>query len=203
MPRARPTKRPVPLRVCNEAEPPFGWMTPPSSNDSGPMRDARSGCRWIESVGKATPIRAVISAAAAANPVPDRVGLTVHASPLRSALRARTRCAAMDTTSEGTGPERSGLLVDDLKRSRSETRFASEPIAESSATGRGGLAIPAIPVVDFTPPSGTVREEPLTRIQKGLGARDCTEAGSTFRMSLNTIDADVTELERFRKQRKA
>ncbi len=123
--------------------------------------------------------------AAASHPVPDREGIA-HASPLVRRY-ARELGVPIDEA-EGTGPH-GRVLVDDLKRTVRE-RFSGE------ASGPG---LPAMPVVDHSA-FGPVHEEPLTRIQKVSGP-------SLHRSWLNVPhvtqhdEADVTELERFRKER--
>jgi pyruvate dehydrogenase E2 component (dihydrolipoamide acetyltransferase) len=128
--------------------------------------------------------------AAAANPIPDRVGLT-HASPL--VRRFARELGVPISQPEGSGPH-GRVLVDDLKRHVRE-RFARD--TGSGAAGAGG-ALPEVPFVD---PStfGPVREEKLTRIQKVSGP-------NLLRSWLNVPhvtqheDADVTALERLRRE---
>jgi pyruvate dehydrogenase E2 component (dihydrolipoamide acetyltransferase) len=128
---------------------------------------------------------------AAANPVPDRPG-SVHASPL--VRRYARELGVPLEEAEGSGPHQR-VLVDDLKR-RVREQFSD---SNGRKTGSGG-GIPPIPVVDFAA-FGPVREEPLTRIQKVSGP-------GLHRSWLNVPhvtqhdEADVTELERFRKDRR-
>jgi pyruvate dehydrogenase E2 component (dihydrolipoamide acetyltransferase) len=128
---------------------------------------------------------------AAANPVPDRPG-SVHASPL--VRRYARELGVPIEEAQGSGPQQR-VLVDDLKR-RVREQFSD---ANGTATGRGA-GIPPIPAVDFAA-FGPIREEPLTRIQKVSGP-------GLHRSWLNVPhvtqhdEADVTELERFRKDRR-
>ena len=137
-----------------------------------------------------------VMSAAASNPVPDRHG-GPHASPL--VRRYARELGVPVEAAEGTGPL-GRVLVDDLKRTVRE-RFGGEDSSEtSSAKTVGTSGIPKIPAVDFSA-FGPVREEPLTRIQKVAGP-------GLHRSWLNVPhvtqhdEADVTELERFRKDRK-
>jgi len=127
---------------------------------------------------------------AAANPVPDREG-PIHASPL--VRRYARELGVPLEEAEGTGPE-NRVLVDDLKRHVRE-QFSK---ASGSIVGSGS-GIPSMPAVDFSR-FGPIREEPLTRVQKISGP-------ALHRSWLNVPhvtqqdEADVTELEEFRKCR--
>lgn len=129
---------------------------------------------------------------AAAHPIPDRTGLP-HASPLVRRF-ARELGVPVEQT-EGTGRE-GRVLVEDLK-SQVRAKFAGG----EKPGGQGGAGIPPVPFVDPTQ-FGPVREEKLTRIQKVSGP-------GLQRSWLNVPhvtqhdSADVTELERFRRDRKA
>jgi pyruvate dehydrogenase E2 component (dihydrolipoamide acetyltransferase) len=128
---------------------------------------------------------------AAANPVPDRPG-SVHASPL--VRRYARELGVPLEEAQGSGPHQR-VLVDDLKR-RVRQQFSERHV------GKPGPAagVPPSPAVDFAA-FGPIREEPLTRIQKVSGP-------SLHRSWLNVPhvtqhdEADVTELERFRKDRR-
>ncbi len=131
--------------------------------------------------------------AAARDPVPDRPGVP-HASPLVRRY-ARELGVPVETT-EGSGPF-GRVLVDDLNQ-RVRDRFAGEESAKPAA--QAGGVVPAMPPVDHAA-YGPVREEPLTRIQRVAGP-------ALHRSWLNVPhvtqhdEADVTELERFRRARK-
>ena len=126
-----------------------------------------------------------------ANPVPDRVGLP-HASPL---VRQYARELGLPLESaKGSGPH-GRVLIDDLKREVRDHFSQEGGASEASTTG-----IPTIPPVDFAA-FGPVREAKLTRIQKLAGP-------NLHRSWLNVPhvtqhdEADVTDLERFRKERR-
>jgi pyruvate dehydrogenase E2 component (dihydrolipoamide acetyltransferase) len=129
-----------------------------------------------------------VLSSAAANPMPDRTNLP-HASPLVRRF-ARELGVAIDAPA-GTGSH-GRVLVDDLKRHVRE-RFATDE-------SRSGAGIPPIPVVDHSA-FGPVHEQALSRIQKVSGP-------VLHRSWLNLPhvtqhdEADITELERFRRDRK-
>jgi len=126
---------------------------------------------------------------AAANPVPDRVGLP-HASPL--VRRYARELGVPVSESKGTGAH-GRILIDDLKN-QVRDRFAASAEGDS---GTRVAAIPPMPEVDHAE-FGPVREEKLTRIQKVSGP-------VLHRSWLNVPhvtqydEADVTEMEKFRR----
>lgn len=131
----------------------------------------------------------------AANPVPDRTDVP-HASPLVRRY-ARELGVPIEET-EGTGPK-GRILVEDLKR------HVRACFAQGRGQGPGNAAaMTGIPPVPFVDPSafGPVHERALTRIQRVSGP-------ALHRSWLNIPhvtqydEADVTELERFRRERKA
>ncbi len=133
---------------------------------------------------------------AAAHPVPDREGLP-HASPL--VRRFARELGVPIEIARGSGPK-GRILVDDLKQTVRE-RFSSES-REEGGEGSGSIrarGIPAIPERDHSA-FGPVREQALSRIQRVSGP-------ALHRSWLNVPHvtqhdaADVTELERFRRDR--
>ena len=126
---------------------------------------------------------------AAANPVPDRAGLP-HASPL--ARRFARELGVPITGANGTGAH-GRVLIEDLK-AQVRDRFAQERL------GSSGVGIPPVPAIDHSA-FGPVHEEKLSRIQKVSGP-------VLHRSWLNVPhvtqhdEADVTELERFRRDRR-
>ncbi len=129
----------------------------------------------------------------AANPVPDRSGLP-HASPL--VRRYARELGVPIEEAAGTGPN-GRILVEDLKRQVREC-FAKQ---RGSAGVGSPDGIPPIPVVDHAA-FGPVHEQELTRIQRVSGP-------ALHRSWLNIPhvtqfdQADVTELERLRRDRAA
>jgi pyruvate dehydrogenase E2 component (dihydrolipoamide acetyltransferase) len=126
---------------------------------------------------------------AAANPVPDRSGLP-HASPL--ARRFARELGVPISDANGTGAH-GRILIEDLK-AQVRDRFGQE------RAGSSGSGIPPVPTIDHSA-FGPVYEEKLSRIQKVSGP-------ALHRSWLNVPhvtqhdEADVTELERFRRDRR-
>jgi len=132
---------------------------------------------------------------AAAHPIPDREGLP-HASPL--VRRFARELGVPIEVAQGSGPK-GRILVDDLKRTVGE-RFAAESRKGGERAGADrALGIPEIPERDHSA-FGPVREQALGRIQRASGP-------ALHRSWLNVPhvtqhdEADVTELERFRRER--
>ncbi len=158
---------------------------------------------------KAAPVKPLAGkklSPAAANPVPDRTGLP-HASPLVRRFARELGVPVAETPA--TGPH-GRVLIEDVKTKVRE-RFTAEggqsaPEAGATATagasaGTGaGTGIPPVPFID---PArfGPVHDQALTRIQKVSGP-------ALHRSWLNVPhvtqhdEADITELERFRRDRK-
>ncbi len=132
---------------------------------------------------------------AAANPVPDRTGLP-HASPL--VRRFARELGVPVAEAQATGPH-GRVLVEDVKR-HVHDRFTGDGASPSTSGAVAGTGVPPVPFVD---PGrfGPVHEQALTRIQKVSGP-------ALHRSWLNVPhvtqhdEADITELERFRRDRK-
>lgn len=144
-----------------------------------------------EAVAPSEPVRREMSPAAS-RPVPDRPG-GPHASPLVRRY-ARELGVPIETTS-GSGPA-GRVLVDDLKAQVRE-RFAGDA---EVAGARGGAGIPPVPSVDFAR-FGPVQETPLTRVQKVAGPGLHRSWLNVPHVTQND-EADITELERFRRDRR-
>ena len=133
---------------------------------------------------------------AAAHPIPDRAGLP-HASPL--VRRFARELGVPIEIAEGSGPK-GRILVDDLKQTVRD-RFAAESRGKGGEGSKSGRVsgIPEIPERDHAA-FGPVREQALSRIQRVSGP-------VLHRSWLNVPhvtqhdEADVTELERFRRER--
>jgi pyruvate dehydrogenase E2 component (dihydrolipoamide acetyltransferase) len=128
----------------------------------------------------------------AANPVPDREGLP-HASPLVRRYARELGVPIADTP--GTG-HHGRVLIDDLKR-QVRDRFAE---GGSNTTSQLGTGIPPMPVVDHSA-FGTIREQPLTRIQKVSGPA-LHRSWLTVPHVTQHDEADVTALEKFRRDQR-
>lgn len=137
------------------------------------------------------PVRREMSPAAS-RPVPDRAGVP-HASPLVRRY-ARELGVPIETTS-GSGPA-GRVLVDDLKAQVRE-RFAG---GTESAGAQGEAGIPPVPSVDFSR-FGPVQETPLTRVQQVAGPGLHRSWLNVPHVTQND-EADITELEQFRRDRK-
>ncbi len=128
----------------------------------------------------------------AANPVPDREGLP-HASPLVRRYARELGVPIADTP--GTG-HHGRVLIDDLKR-QVRDRFVE---GGSNTTSQLGTGIPPMPVVDHSA-FGTIREQPLTRIQKVSGPA-LHRSWLTVPHVTQHDEADVTALEKFRRDQR-
>lgn len=159
---------------------------PQSSSDRGAEEEAEADRAPARSPKAA---RRSISPAAA-RPVPDREGLP-HASPLVRRY-ARELGVPIDEA-RGTGPQ-GRILVDDLKQTV-RNRFAD------GGPAAAGAAIPPVPSVDFSR-FGPVHETPLTRIQKVAGPGLHRSWLNVPHVTQND-EADITELERFRRDRQS
>ncbi|MFK7897200.1 MAG: 2-oxo acid dehydrogenase subunit E2 [Myxococcota bacterium] len=161
------------------------------------VADATAGSEGVsaDQAGAVNPLQPLPEKSrAAAHPVPDRSGLP-HASPL--VRRYARELGVPVAQAEGSGPQ-GRVLVEDLKR-HVRSRFAEDAAGGAGAAG-GSAGIPAIPFVDPAQ-FGPIEEQKLTRIQKVSGP-------GLQRSWLNVPhvtqhdEADVTELERFRRDRK-
>ncbi|MDC3058473.1 2-oxo acid dehydrogenase subunit E2 [Litorivicinus sp.] len=145
----------------------------------------------------ATP--ASIKAPAPQPPVVDEasapsIGSSVHAGP---AVRALARELGVNLSSvPSTGP-RGRITKDDLH----DFVKAKLQEAESGKTMNGGLGIPPIPAVDFAA-FGPVERIPMTKIHK-LTADNMTRCWLNLPAVTQFDEADITDLETFRKSMKA
>ena len=117
-------------------------------------------------------------------------GQTVpHASP---SIRKLAREFGVDLTRvTGTGPK-GRITAEDVQGYTKKALAGAAPAAAS-----GGAGIPAIPAVDFSQ-FGPVESKPLARIRK-LSAQYLHRAWLNVPHVTQTDDADITELEAFRK----
>ncbi|MBU2706255.1 dihydrolipoyllysine-residue acetyltransferase [Zooshikella marina] len=117
----------------------------------------------------------------------------IHAGP---AVRKLAREFGVDLALvRGSGP-RGRILKEDVQQYVSEQ--LNKPKAAPAAEGMG--AIPAVPAIDFSQ-FGPVREEPLTRLRK-VGAFNLHRSWLNVPHVTQFDEADITELETFRKAQK-
>ena len=122
------------------------------------------------------------------------VGSSVHAGP---AVRALARELGVNLSSvPSTGP-RGRITKDDLH----DFVKAKLQEAESGKTMNGGSGIPPIPAVDFAA-FGPVERIPMTKIHK-LTADNMTRCWLNLPAVTQFDEADITDLETFRKSMKA
>lgn len=119
----------------------------------------------------------------------------VYASP---SVRRLARELGVDlTTVEGSG--RKGRIVpEDVQRAKDAPAQAPKAAAGGDATGDGGLGLAPWPKVNFEK-FGEIERVPLSRIQKLSGANLARNWVRIPHVTHND-DADITELEAFRKQ---
>lgn len=170
--------------VAREAEStPEPPHAPPIPEQASPTKDPASPKEAHASVAREL-------SPAASRPVPDREGVP-HASPLVRRYARELGVPIEDAS--GSGPH-GRVLVDDLRQTVRE-RFSGEPAPNTGSSG-----IPAVPSVDFGR-FGPVHEEPLTRIQKVSGPGLQRSWLNVPHVTQND-EADITELERFRRDRR-
>ena len=170
--------------VAREAEStPEPPHAPPIPEQASPTKDPASPKEAHASVAREL-------SPAASRPVPDREGVP-HASPLVRRYARELGVPIEDAS--GSGPH-GRVLVDDLRQTVRE-RFSGQPAPNTGSSG-----IPAVPSVDFGR-FGPVHEEPLTRIQKVSGPGLQRSWLNVPHVTQND-EADITELERFRRDRR-
>ncbi|EGG94087.1 Dihydrolipoamide acetyltransferase component of pyruvate dehydrogenase complex [gamma proteobacterium IMCC1989] len=155
---------------------------------------------------QATPVAATAKAPAASTAKPDEAAvisasqsLDVYAGP---AVRKFAREMAVDLTQvNGTG-ERSRVTKDDVKTYVKQVMTGQKVSPAAAASGAtGGSGIPAIPAVDFSQ-FGDIEMLPMSKIKK-LTAANMQRNWLNIPHVTQFDDADITDLEDFRKGLKA
>jgi pyruvate dehydrogenase E2 component (dihydrolipoamide acetyltransferase) len=136
---------------------------------------------------------------AAANPVPDQTGLP-HASPLVRRFARELGVPVAET--DASGPH-GRVLIDDVKKKVRERFTGGGAEAPSSGPVAGAGSTGGIAPVPFVDPArfGPIHEQPLSRIQKVSGPA-LQRAWQNVPHVTQHDEADITELERFRRDRK-
>jgi len=118
----------------------------------------------------------------------------IHASPSVRKF-ARELGVDLSTVTQASGPK-NRLLKEDIKR------HVKRILSGASSTGPGvGTGIPPIPSIDFSK-FGEIEEKPLSKIKR-LTGRNLTRAWLNVPMVTHHDDADITEMEAFRKSLRA
>ncbi len=137
------------------------------------------------------PTKPAAATAPASAPTASQSG-DVHAGP---AVRKLARELGVDLGKvSGSGPK-GRILKEDLHG------YVQNALSKDSSGVSGGAGIPAVPAVDFSQ-FGPVEIEPMTRMDKATAANMQT-AWLNVPHVTQFDDADITELERFRKEMKA
>lgn len=124
-------------------------------------------------------------------PVEKSGGARPHASP---SVRAFARELGADLTQiRGTGPK-GRILKEDVQG------FIKGRLAQPVGTATGGLAVPAMPEIDFSK-FGEIETQPLSRIKKIAGPH-LHRSWVVVPHVTQHDEADVTDLETFRKELK-
>jgi pyruvate dehydrogenase E2 component (dihydrolipoamide acetyltransferase) len=191
------SKAPPTPAAAKASAPTSAPASEPAASESPAPTNVPAPASRFDSLELDRPVRQM--SPAAANPVPDRTGLP-HASPL--VRRFARELGVPVAEAEATGPH-GRVLIEDVKKQVRE-RFAGEGGADVSAgpTAGAGSATGVAPV-PFVDPArfGPIHEQPLSRIQK--------VSGPALQRSWQNVphvtqhdEADITELERFRRDRK-
>jgi pyruvate dehydrogenase E2 component (dihydrolipoamide acetyltransferase) len=142
--------------------------------------------------GPAAPAAQPVPAAAkaASGPIDEAAFAKAHASP---AIRRFARELGVDLGKvTGSGPK-GRVLKEDVQA------FVKQALARPAAAAGGfGLALPAMPAIDFTK-FGLIETRPLSRIKKISGANLHRNWVAIPHITQND-EVDITEMEAFRKQ---
>ena len=174
----------------------------PKQSES-PKREAASGKQSDKSAGKAeakSQPKADSGAKQPAAPAEQpRDGKLVHAGP---AVRMLARELGVELARvKPSGPKERVLKEDVHAYVKQAMKAQQEGGAKPSAPAAGGSGIPPIPDVDFSQ-FGEVEEKPMGRLMK-MGATNLHRSWVNLPHVTQFDEADITELEAFRKSMKA
>lgn len=143
----------------------------------------------------AAPAPAPVAEKPAPTPPPPAPTGKVHASP---SVRRVAREFGVDLTLVGATGPKGRILKEDVQAYVKKALAEAKSAPKASAGGEGGLQVIAQPKVDFSK-FGEVEEVALTRIQK-LSGPNLHRNWVTIPHVTQFEEADITELEAFRKQ---
>ena len=174
----------------------------PKQSES-PKREAASGKQSDKSAGKAeakSQPKADSGAKQPAAPAEQpRDGKLVHAGP---AVRMLARELGVELARvKPSGPKERVLKEDVHAYVKQAMKAQQEGGAKPSAPAAGGSGIPPIPDVDFSQ-FGEVEEKPMGRLMK-MGATNLHRSWVNLPHVTQFEDADITDMEDFRKAQKA
>ena len=154
-----------------------------------PLREPSAVAASLETSGAAVPLREPSPASASTGAIDEASFRKAHASP---AVRRFARELGVDLGRvKGSGPK-GRILKEDVQA------FVKEALARPAAGGSLGLQLPEMPAMDFAK-FGPVEIRPLSRIKRISGANLHRNWVAIPHVTQHE-DADITELEAFRKQ---
>ncbi len=161
-----------------------------ASSNQGDSSQAKSSSQSQSVAAANAPLKSAENAAQAVPPTP---GGEVYAGP---AVRKLAREFSIDLKAvEGSGPK--GRIVKEDLQNYVKNLVENKPVA-GAASGSG---IPAVPEVDFSA-FGDIEKEPLSKLNK-LTAANMHRSWLNVPHVTQFDDADITELETFRKSLKS
>ncbi|MDN6296947.1 MAG: pyruvate dehydrogenase complex dihydrolipoyllysine-residue acetyltransferase [Halomonas sp.] len=136
--------------------------------------------------------------AAEPSAAPAKGGKRVHAGP---AVRMLAREFGVDLAQVPPSGPKDRVLKEDVQAFVKKALSGQAPAAAGQAPATGGSGIPPIPDQDFSQ-FGEVEEKPMGRLMK-MGANNLHRSWVNLPHVTQFEDADITELEAFRKSMKA